>query len=141
MVFGKNITAIPDYCFNHCESLKTLAIPSTITKIGVRAFSYCDNLTEMVITKEIENVVDRAFSGCKELEFVTFENANVSIGSNVFENSPKTVVIAPDNTNAKKYCEDNNLRWSTAKDIEAVVLGEKESSDTSDTSSENTANA
>lgn len=141
ITFGNNITEIPDYCFNHCASIKTVVIPETIKRIGVRAFSYCENLAEITVTKEIEGVGDRAFSGCKELEFVTFENSNISIGSNVFENSPKVVIIAPDDTNAKKYCEDNNLRWSTSKDIEAVVLGGDESSDSTNENDSNTANA
>ncbi len=128
VTFGKNITEIPEYCFNHCAAMETLTIPSTVTKIGVRAFSYCENLKEIVVPKEITELGDRAFSGCPLLEFVTFENPDITLGTNIFESSDNVVVLAPDNTNAKKYCEDNNLRWSTSKDIEAVVLGGDESS-------------
>ena len=134
ITFGSNITEIPDYCFNHCTSIKTIAFPDTVKKIGARAFSYCENLTELIVGKDIENIGDRALSGCNELEYVIFDNPNINIGANVFENSPKVIVISPDNTNAKKYCEDNKLRWSTSKDIEAVVLGGDESSDATDAS-------
>jgi len=135
ITFGTNVTEIPEYCFNHCESLLTLTIPSTITKIGVRAFSYCENLTDVAIAKEVTEIGNLAFAGCLSLQFATFENPDVTLGTNLFDKCENVVIISPDNSNAKTYCEENNLRWSTSKDIEAVILGGDESSPESTDSS------
>ena len=76
----------------------------------------------MVIPSNVTVVGDLAFAECKSLEFVTFENPDVNIGTWVFENSKDVALICPENTNAFKYCEDNNLRWSSSKDIEAIII-------------------
>ena len=128
VTFGKSVDEIPDFCFNHCSSLVTVVIPESISKIGVRAFSYCEILNEVDVSANVSSIGERAFSGCAELKFVIFGDKEISIGEKMFENSDNVVVIAPDASNAKKYCEDNGLRWSTSKDIEAVKLGTTEES-------------
>ncbi len=137
VTFGKGVSEIPDFCFNHCASLTTVIVPAEITKIGVRAFSYCETLNEIDVSMGVTHIGERAFSGCPELKFAIFGSADIVLDTKLFENSNEVVVIAPDNSIAKKYCEDNNLRWSTSKDIEAVQLGtvdevsDSESSDSS----------
>lgn len=126
--FGAGVTEIPDYCFNHCASLTTLIIPSKITKIGIRAFSYCDNLIEMVVPSNVLEVGERAFAGCPMLEFVTINNDSVQLGKNIFEECERLSVIASENSNAMNYCAEYQLRWSTSKDIEAIIIVTDESS-------------
>lgn len=133
--FGKGISEIPEYCFNHCASLVTVAIPETITKIGVRAFSYCEKLFEITAPKTVTEIGERAFTGCPSLEYVTFENSALVLGNKLFENSEKIIVISPEGSSGKQYCERNGLRWSTSKDIEAVQLGNVDTSDASNESS------
>lgn len=137
VTFGKGIESIPDFCFNHCASLTSLVIPKEITQIGVRAFSYCETLNEIDLSSGVTQIGERAFSGCPELKFAIFGNNEIKLDQKLFENSDKVVVIAPDNSSVKKYCEDNSLRWSTAKDIEAVQLGTTD--DTSGSESDSSA--
>lgn len=120
---GNGIDTIPNYCFNHCASLTEFIIPENITKIGVRAFSYCENLKEIVIAQQITEVGERAFNGCTSLEFFTVENSSLVFGNELFENCDKLVIIAPQDSTATEYCEKYKLRWSTSKDVEAIVLG------------------
>lgn len=121
---GKGISEIPNYCFNHCSSLTEIVIPDNITKIGVRAFSYCESLKEFVIADHIAQVGERAFNGCSALEFVTVENESLEFGAQIFESCDNVVIIAPQDTSATEYCKKYNLRWSTSKDIEAIILGD-----------------
>lgn len=123
VVIGAGIAEIPEYCFNHCSSLINVQIPSGVTKIGLRAFSYCDKLEEVTIPMNVTAVGERAFVGCTSLKYVVFENNSVVIGNAMFENTDNVVVIAEESSSGKQYCENNNLRWSTSKDIEAVILG------------------
>ena len=125
---GSGINEIPEYCFNHCSSLKNVTIPVGITKIGLRAFSYCSKLEEQTIPSNVSEVGERAFAGCSSLKYVVFDNPNVSLGNNMFDNTDNVVVIASEGSSGKNYCENNKLRWSTSKDIEAVVLGGDDSS-------------
>ena len=123
---GKGITEIPDYCFNHCASLTTVEIPDNIKTIGVRAFSYCEKLSEQTVPSTVESIKERAFAGCAALEFVTIENESVSLGTKIFDGSDNAVIIAPEGSTAYDYCVENNLRWSTSKAVEAIVLGYSE---------------
>lgn len=119
---GNGVEAIPDYCFNHCESLVTVVIPSGIKSIGVRAFSYCDNLKEISIPASVASVGDLAFTGDPALEYVSFSSgAGPSLGKKVFENSPGVILVAPEESNAKAYCIEYGLRWSTSKATEAII--------------------
>lgn len=120
---GKGVSELPNYCFNHCSSLTEISIPENITKIGVRAFSYCENLKEIIIAEQVTAVGERAFDGCNSLEFVTVENESLEFGAQMFENCDKVVIISQQDSTATEYCEKYKLRWSTSKDIEAVILG------------------
>ena len=130
---GKGLTEIPEFCFNHCSALKNVNIPPQIAKIGTRAFSYCDGLADFVVPSTVTSVGERAFDSCINLEYLFFEGESTIIGANVIDSCEKAIIIAKDSSTAKQYCEENGLRWSVSKDIEAVVPGVEESeSDTSE---------
>lgn len=133
---GNGVEEIPEYCFNSCKALKKVDIKSNIKRIGLRAFSYCEKLEEFVIPKHISKVGERAFSGCTSLKFLVFENASAEIGSRVIADSPDVAIIAEKDSKVMNYCKENKLRWSSSKDIEAVVLGGDESA-SSEESQEN----
>ena len=61
-------------------------------------------------------------------EDISFHGLMNTMKNDVFAESGSVVIIAENDSNAKKYCEDNKLRWSTSKDIEAVRLGNDETS-------------
>ncbi len=125
--FGSGVTEIPSYCFNHCESLETVIIPSKITKIGVRAFSFCTSIKEFTVPSNIGELGDRAFDGCSALEFVSVNNPEILLGNAIFQDCESVVVLSPDESNAKKYCAENSIRWSTSKDIPAIIVPNEES--------------
>lgn len=126
--FGSGVTEIPTYCFNQCESLESVIIPSKITKIGVRAFSYCTSVKEFTVPSNIAELQDRAFDGCSSLEFISINNPEIVIGEYVLNGCEKVVVLAADESNAKLYCAEKGIRWSTSKDIPAIVITPDESS-------------
>ena len=118
---GGGITAIPDFCFNHCSSLETVVIPSGVASIGVRAFSYCEKLKEISVPNAVASLGDLAFTGCPALEYVSFVNSGVKFGMNVFRDCENVVLIAPDGSSAKDYCALYGLRWSTSRSVDAVI--------------------
>ena len=100
----------------------------------MRAFSYCEKLSEQIIPENIKTIGDRAFVGCSALEYAIIENNDVAIGKDVFEECEKTIVIATSDSKAYEYCVDNNLRWSTSKSVDAIILGgDEEAASSEDT--------
>jgi len=58
----------------------------------------------------------------------------VILGKAVFAETENVVIIAPEDSSAYRYCENNSLRWSVSKSIDAVQLTPPETSDMSDDS-------
>lgn len=129
--FGSGVTEIPSFCFNRCESLESVIIPSKITRIGTRAFSYCGSIKEFTVPSNVTEVQARAFDGCENLEFIFINNPNISIGEYVFDGCEKIAVVSAEGSNAKQYCADKGIRWSTSKDVPAIIITPNESSDAS----------
>ncbi len=76
IVFGENVTNIPDNAFADCISLNTLTIPSTVKNIGYKAFHNCVSLKTVTIPETIEQIGGLAFAGCDKLTSVTFNAAH-----------------------------------------------------------------
>ena len=65
-----NVTYIDEEAFDSCNSLKSVTIPSSITKIGFGAFGYCTSLTSVTIPSSITEIGEAAFAntGLKEIK-------------------------------------------------------------------------
>ncbi len=46
-IIPNHVTAIGDYAFHYCASVKSMTIPSSVTEIGKYAFYYCNTLTSI----------------------------------------------------------------------------------------------
>ena len=78
-------TALGDYAFFECETLRKVTIPEGVTTVGVRAFDDCDGLTEVKLPASIEKIRENAFMDCDYLATVTFAGENLkAIGVNAF---------------------------------------------------------
>ena len=77
-------SGIGNYAFNHCESMKTITIPSAVTSIGNYAFQYCENLVSVTIPKDITSIGDYAFGYCYSLSHITIPSTVTSIGNYAF---------------------------------------------------------
>ncbi len=97
---GEGVQEIPDYCFfdsgEQAENTMTVAIPSTVTKIGSRAF-YVSNVGSVSILSSTV-IGDEAFTK-SALESIEME-AGVTFGASVFKEctSLTTVTLADEQT-------------------------------------------
>ena len=65
------IISINSVAFSHCESLKEINIPNSITSIGYRAFYRCESLENIIIPDHVTDIEYEAFSGCNSLTAIT----------------------------------------------------------------------
>ncbi len=101
LVIPSSVTEIKEYAFSGCSGLTSLTIPNSVTSIGDGAFAWCSGLTE--IRSKIVNVGD------------------VSMGTNVFSNVPKsscTLKVPVGTSNAYR----NANQWNDFSNIKEVLF-------------------
>ncbi len=77
-----------------------MAIPGTVTNIGISAFRSCTNLAAVTIPSGVTSIGDGAFSTCTRLASVTIPNTVTSLGSSVFQNCSRlTSLTIPGSVN------------------------------------------
>lgn len=78
---NSSITEIPENAFSNCTSLKTVKLPSTVTKIADDAFADCKKLEEIqgFSNCKISEIGKDAFAGCYNLK--TFDISSATITS------------------------------------------------------------
>ena len=68
-VQGYPVTAVEAESFKNCNSLKTLSLPDSVTRIGKSAFEDCRNLEEIHFSRGLTEIESNAFcrTGLKEV--------------------------------------------------------------------------
>lgn len=111
--------------FNRCYSLKSVSIPSSVTKIGdwgfsatrlasviipnsvksigKYAFSVCDELTSITIPESVTYIGNDAFASCRSLKSVSLPNTISNIGFFDFCSSLTSIIIPNSVTNIDAY--------------------------------------
>lgn len=119
------VIEIGEEAFNRCYSLKSVSIPSSVTKIGdwgfsatrlvsviipnsVRtigkyAFSVCDELTSITIPESVTYIGNDAFASCRSLKSVSLPNTISNIGFFDFCSSLTSIIIPNSVTNIDAY--------------------------------------
>ncbi len=85
VVIEEGATAIPQYAFRGCTSLKRISIPDSVTTIDVSAFYGCTALTEITIPDSVTTIGASAFEGCSGLTEITIPESVTTIGSYAFK--------------------------------------------------------
>jgi hypothetical protein len=121
---GKAVTAIAAEGFNEAVAfeteanvIKTVTIPSSVTKIGRAAFANCVLLTEVNIPSGVTEIVRDTFANCQALENVVLPEGITKIGETEFMWTAIKSIAIPSTVKqidkgAFKYCES----------LESIVL-------------------
>lgn len=78
------VTTIGENTFEYCYALESINIPNSVTTIGEGAFYDCTSLATATIGNGITNMDDRLFDGCTALNSVSFADGAKIIGNNAF---------------------------------------------------------
>lgn len=125
-----SVTAIDEYSFYNCDSLKSVIIPNTITSIGRRAFEYSDGISSITIPNSVTSIGYEAFMDCSNLEIVISEiQSPFTISDDVFKNYlgywPVVILQVPTglkDTYKQTTGWNSNFRYIVEENIELYRL-------------------
>jgi hypothetical protein len=83
--FDQGIPNISQNMFKDCTTLKTITIPTSVTRINNYAFQGCTSLSKVTLSEGLRYIDTQAFSGCKALTSITIPNGDVDISNKAFE--------------------------------------------------------
>ena len=81
--FDGDVTTIGENAFSY-SSLTSVAIPDSITEIGVQAFYCCSSLTSVTIPDSLTEIGAQAFYYCSRLTSATIPDSVTTIGYGAF---------------------------------------------------------
>ncbi|MDE7281572.1 MAG: leucine-rich repeat protein [Ruminiclostridium sp.] len=105
------ITKISENMFAGCTSLEKIIIPSNIKEIEGGAFRNCIFLEEAILSEGTGEIGDLAFYHCLRLMKINIPLSVKKIGENVFSGCEHLTVTVLANSNAEKYCRENNISY------------------------------
>ena len=120
------ISAIQNWTFYECDSLKTAFIPKKVTIIGNEAFGNCNSLSSVTfdIPSQLTYIGNNAFENCYGLKTLAIPSSLISIGNYAFSNCfywtgvksiPSTL------TSIGEYAFNNCMSWADALIIPSSV--------------------
>ena len=83
--FPANITRVPTNMCYGCSSLTSIDIPSTVTSIGQSAFDGCSQLASVPFNEGLKTIDTYAFYGCTALDSVILPSSVEYIGNASFQ--------------------------------------------------------
>ena len=91
----ESLTTLGIRTFEGCKSLKTIKIPSKVTAIPDRCFVYCSSLESVIIPEGVTTIGSYAFQSCK-LNALTLPESLGTIGSYAFSFCDLTDLVIPE---------------------------------------------
>ena len=58
------VTSLDDHCFDGCDGLTSITIPSSVTSLGGGCFSGCSGLTSITIPSSVTSLGEHCFAYC-----------------------------------------------------------------------------
>lgn len=79
-----SVIALEDSCFENCNGLTSIDIPSSVTSLGDHCFYGCSSLTSIKISSSVTSLGEYCFSGCSSLTSIIIPSSVTSLGENCF---------------------------------------------------------
>lgn len=79
-----SVTSLGDHCFYNCNGLTCIKVPSSVTSLGRGCISSCHSLTSIEIPSSVISLGDHCFEGCSSLTSIIIPSSVTSLGENCF---------------------------------------------------------
>ena len=90
LVIPEGVEEIEDGAFAGLETLNSITLPASLTKIGAHAFDQCTGLKEVVVlSKSMTMIGEAAFRGCSELKSIVIPEGVTEIADSTFDQCRK----------------------------------------------------
>lgn len=100
------------------DSLISVSLPTTLTKINGGAFSGCFNLTSITIPNNVQLIDDYAFFFCRSLANIKLSSSLKEIGVSAFESSGLKNIDLPN----RSVTTIKSFAFSSCNNLESVVV-------------------
>lgn len=84
VVFGDNVTTIPNAMFDGCSNLISVVTPEEMDSIGYSAFKGCESLSSFTLPHGIRTISSSTFNNCKSLTSINIPETVKSIEEQAF---------------------------------------------------------
>lgn len=91
---GLPVTAVSGWTFTRNDTLQSVDLPDTVSRIGMEAFSYCRNLKAVALGSGLTRMESYAFYGCSSLVSLELPGGLTQIGPNAFGGCLNLIHIA-----------------------------------------------
>ena len=88
------VIVIDKSAFYSCTKITSVAIPRSVTSIGISAFSGCNKLSSVTIPNSVTYLGSGSFKGCEGLTSITIPESVKVIGQSTFENCSNLTSIS-----------------------------------------------
>lgn len=79
-----SVTSLGDHCFRNCSGLTSIELPSSITSLGSCCFADCSGLTSIEIPSFVSSLGRMCFEDCSSLTSIKIPSSVTSLGENCF---------------------------------------------------------
>ena len=112
VILPEGLTTIGRQAFTQFYSLKNIAIPSTVSKIGHLSF-YCSGIEYIYIPQGVQKISHSAFSTCHSLTSIEVDknNKNYSSVDGILYNKEKTILLMyPENKKGSSFVVPSSVK-------------------------------
>lgn len=79
-----SVIALEDSCFENCNGLTSIDIPSSVTSLGDHCFSLCSSLTSIIIPSSVTSLGENCFMCSFNLKSIYFKGMDPKYLSEAF---------------------------------------------------------
>lgn len=115
---AEGTTEVLACAFENCQSLRSVYIPDSVTRIGMNAFKGCTGLEHINFPPRLEQIELSAFCGCASLREVVLPDSLRELGDDAFANCTALRRVRLPDTLA----EIGSCAFQNCKSLEEVVL-------------------
>jgi hypothetical protein len=116
--------SIGNYAFAYCAQLQTVALPDSITIIGIYAFRRCTSLSAVNFGNDshLTTIGASAFNYCASLNTLTIPAKVTTIGNNAFSETTALTAIYFNAVNMNDLGSNNNVFTNAGKNADGITV-------------------